>query len=145
MFKRIMVPTDGSEHAKDALKKAVELQKLCGAELFILSVYRHYGLLEKSLSMVRPEDPENIDDALQAHSKTMAEDFKKLAVELGSDKPRAFVKSGHPARTIVKFADDKEIDLIVLGSRGLGDVDGFLLGSVSHKVTSLAKCPVMVI
>ena len=46
---------------------------------------------------------------------------------------------------IVKFSEDHDVDLIVMGSRGLGDSTRYLLGSVSHKVTSLAQCPVMVI
>lgn len=145
MFKRILLPTDGSDNARDALKTAVELQGLCNAELYILTVYRHYGLLEQSISMVRSVEPENIDVALKAYAKGIVEDFKQNARNLGCGNPRAFVKSGHPARTIVKFAKEKDIDLIVLGSRGVGDVKGFLLGSVSHKVTSLAVCPVLVV
>ena len=57
----------------------------------------------------------------------------------------AFIKPGPPARTIVQFAREKGCDLIVLGSRGLGATEGYLLGSVSHKVTGLADCPVMVV
>ena len=97
------------------------------------------------MSMVRPEEPENLDDAMREYAKNVAEEAKAVAIEQGSAGVRAFVKVGPPARTIVKFAEDKDVDLIVLGSRGLGDLEGYLLGSVSHKVTSLADCPVMVI
>nr|WP_312860533.1 universal stress protein [Mesorhizobium sediminum] len=45
----------------------------------------------------------------------------------------------------MNVARDENFDLIVLGSRGLGDVEGFLLGSVSHKVTSLASCPCLTV
>jgi len=145
MFKRILVPMDGSEGAKKALEVAVRLQALCQSELLILTVYRHHSLLEASMSMVRPEEPENMDDVLRDYAKQIAEEAKSIAGEGGNKEVRAFVKVGQPARTIVKFAEEKDVDLIVLGSRGLGDLEGYLLGSVSHKVTSLAECPVMVI
>lgn len=145
MFKRILVPVDGSNGALKALELAVQMQKTTGAELLLLTVFRHHSLLEASTSMVRPAQPENMDDVLRQHSKEVAEAAKKYALEQGVKSPRAFVKSGQPARTIVKFAKDHEADLIVLGSRGLGDLEGYLLGSVSHKVTSLADCPVMVV
>lgn len=145
MFKQILVPVDGSKGALKALDVAVQMQKVTGAELALLTVFRHRSLLEASTSMVRSAQPENMDDVMRRHSKEVAEAAKKHAVEQGASAARAFVKSGQPARTIVKFAKDHEVDLIVLGSRGLGDLEGYLLGSVSHKVTSLADCPVMVV
>ncbi|WP_265516386.1 universal stress protein [Nitratireductor luteus] len=145
MFNRILVPIDGSEGARKALKMAIDLQKTTKAELMLLTVFRHHSLLEASMSMVRPTEPENLDNVLREHAKGVADDAKKFAVENGAESPRAFVKSGPPARTIVKFSKEREVDLIVLGSRGLGDLEGYLLGSVSHKVTSLADCPVMVV
>lgn len=145
MFERILVPVDGSDGALTALKLAAELQLKCDAELLVLCVYRHYSLLEASLSMVRPEQPENLDDSMRAYATGVVEDAKKVAVESGAKKVRGFVRNGPPARTIVGFAKDRKMDLVVLGSRGLGDVEGFLLGSVSHKVTSLSDCPVLVV
>ncbi|WP_048649197.1 universal stress protein [Nitratireductor soli] len=145
MFKRILVPVDGSDNALKALKLGVEMQKMTGAELMMLTVFRHHSLLEASMSMVRPDDPQNLDDAMREHAREIADAAKKAALEMGAENPRGFVKNGPPARTIVKFGKEREVDLIVLGSRGLGDLEGYLLGSVSHKVTSLAECPVMVV
>lgn len=144
MFERILVAVDGSDHALAALRLAVALQERFASELLILCVYRHHSLLEASMSMVRPEDPESLEDSMRAFAGKVVEDAKAKASDLGSTKLRGFIKSGPPARTIVSFAKDKEAGLIVLGSRGLGDLEGYLLGSVSHKVTSLADCPVMV-
>ncbi|QIE55462.1 universal stress protein [Pikeienuella piscinae] len=145
MFKRILVPIDGSVGAERALLKAVELQKLCGAEIIILTVFRHHSLLEDSLSMVRPTEPESIDDAQRRYAREIAEHAKAVATEAGAGAIRAFVKNGQPARAIIAFAKEHEADLIVLGSRGLGSVEGYLLGSVSHKVTALSDTPVLVI
>ncbi|WP_306120108.1 MULTISPECIES: universal stress protein [unclassified Roseitalea] len=145
MFERILVAVDGSDGSKRALEKAARLAAHCAAELFILTVYRHHSMTEASMSMVRPNDPENLDDVLRGYAKQVAEQAKKDAAALGADKVRAFVKVGQPARTIVKFGEDHGADLTVVGSRGMGDLEGFLLGSVSHKVTSLADCPVLVV
>lgn len=144
MFEKILVAVDGSEHAFDGLKLAIEIQKKFESELLILCVYRHHSLLEASMSMVRPDDPENLEDSMRAFASEVVEQAKARAAEAGATKVRGFINSGPPARTIVSFAKDKHADLIVLGSRGVGDIEGYLLGSVSHKVTSLADCPVMV-
>ena len=95
--------------------------------------------------MIRPEDPSLPDESMREHAKEIAEKAKSFAQAAGADDTRAFVKGGQPARTIVKFAEEHDADVIVVGSRGLGDVEGFLLGSVSHKITSLADCPVLVV
>lgn len=145
MFERIMVPYDGSNGAGKALAKAVELQKLCDAELYLLTVYRHYSHLEASLSMVRATEPEKLDDVLRDHAKGVVEHGKAEALELGAKGVRAFVRNGPVARGIVAFAQEHDVDLIVLGSRGLGSLEEYLLGSVSHKVTGLAKMPVLVV
>lgn len=145
MFTKIIAAFDGSEGAKKALKTAASLQQTWGGELHIVTIFRHHSMLEASMSMVRPDEPEILDDAMREHAKQIAEDAKAIAAAEGAERVRAFVKSGQPARTIVKLSQEHEADLIVLGSRGLGDGEGFLLGSVSHKVTSLAKCPVLVV
>ncbi|WP_306004530.1 universal stress protein [Aquicoccus porphyridii] len=145
MFKRILVPFDGSKGGERALHKAVELAELCEAEINVLTVYRHHGMLEASFSMVRASDPGRMDDAMRDHASEVAEYAKTTAKEGGATQVRAFVKSGQPARTIVRFADEHECDLIVLGARGMGSVEGYLLGSVSHKVTGLSPVPVLVV
>ncbi len=145
MFKRIVVPFDGSKGATQALEMAVGLQQLCDAELLIVTLYRHHSYLEASLSMVRVEEPENLDDVLRGHAKEVVEHAKKEAGRLGAKSVRGFVRNGPVARGIVAFADEHEADLIVLGSRGLGSLEGYLLGSVSHKVTGLAEMPVLVV
>lgn len=145
MFERILVPVDGSDHALSAVQLAARMQEKWDSEIQLLCVYRHYGLLEASMSMVRPEKPENLDDSMREFASQVIETAKSAATEAGAKKVRGFIKSGPPARTIVGFAKEHDIGLIVLGSRGIGDIEGYLLGSVSHKVTSLADCPVMVV
>lgn len=145
MFQQILVPVDGSKNAVAALEKAVELCKLTGAKLTLLTVYRHHSMLEASFSMVRREDPDNMDDIMRDHAKAVAEEAKAHAIALGAENPRAFVRNGWVARAIIAFAEEHEMDLIVIGSRGLGSLESYLLGSVSHKVTGMAQCPVLVV
>jgi nucleotide-binding universal stress UspA family protein len=145
MFKHILVPVDGSQNAQAALDKAVELQALTGAKLSILTIYRHHSMLEASLSMVRPDEPGNMDDIMRGHARGVAEAAKAHAIEQGARAPRAFVRNGPVARGIVAFAKEHGADLIVIGSRGIGSVEGYLLGSTSHKVTGIAECPVLLV
>lgn len=145
MFHKILVPYDGSLNAREALLKAVELSGLTGGEIVILTVYRHHSMLEASFSMVRHPEPGNMDDIMRDAAREVAEHGKQEAIGAGAARVRAFVKAGQPARTIVAWAKEKEVDLIVIGSRGLGSIEGYLLGSVSHKVTGLAECPVLVV
>ncbi|KEA63536.1 Universal stress protein UspA and related nucleotide-binding protein [Marinobacterium lacunae] len=145
MFKRILLPADGSEGAFKALKLAVELRKVHDAELMILSVFRHHSLREASMSMVRPRDPEHMDDLMKSYAREVAESFKRYALEQECPGVRAFVKSGHTAKTIVEFAEKNDVDLIIVGSHGLGEAEQLLVGSVSQKVVGMAKCPVLVV
>ncbi len=148
MFSRILVTYDGSRGATEALRKAAGLSRPCDADLdadlTVLTVFRHHGMLEATLSARRLDDPDNINDLMRANAREIAETGRNLARDEGAPKVRVFVKSGQPARSIVAFAKEHGSDLIVVGSRGLGSAEGFLLGSVSHKITGLAACPVLV-
>ncbi|WP_226782779.1 universal stress protein [Oceaniglobus trochenteri] len=146
MFTHILAPYDGSKNADRALEKTAQLSKLTDARVSLLTVFRHHSMLEASLSMVRVSDPGSIDDAMREHATGIIEHGRKLLLEAGVQNVRAFVRSGRPARAIHEFAQKHQVDLIILGSRGLGaSGDSYLLGSVSHKVTGLAKCPVLVV
>lgn len=145
MFEKILVAVDGSESGQAALETAIGMQKAFQSELFILTVFSEHNMWKASVSLVNPELVGSTDSALQEYAKEVAQDGKKYAMQKGVEKARAFYMGGGPARTIVKFSNDHDIDLIVLGSRGLSDSEGPLLGSVSHKVTSTSSRPVLVI
>lgn len=147
MFKRILVAVDGSKTSLKALDKAIELQKLMPeTEIYILCVYKHHSLFEASLSIGRPAGMDIPDKVLSEYAKEVVNHAKALAKEHGATKIRGFVKAGRPSRVIIKFAEDKEADLIVVGTKGTNsDKEGMFLGSVSHRVASHAKCPVLVV
>lgn len=146
MFKKILVAIDGSKSSLKALDKAIALQKLTEAEIYLICVYKHHSLFEASLSIGRPENLQIPDKTLSDYSKEIVNHAKEHAKEAGATKVRGFVKGGRPSKVIVQFAEEKGADLIVIGSRGThSDKDGMLLGSVSHRVASSAKCPVLVV
>ncbi|AOY89131.1 universal stress protein UspA [Marinobacter salinus] len=146
MFKKILVAVDGSESSFKALDKAIGLQKLMDAEIYLLCVYKHHSLFEASLSIGRPEGMDIPDKVLSEYAKDIVEHAKVQAAERGAKDVRGFVKAGKPSRVIVEFAKDKGVDLIVIGTQGThSGKDGMFLGSVSHRVASNAKCPVLVV
>lgn len=145
MFNKIVVAVDGSNGGEKALDTAIELQKLHGSELLILTVFRLHNMWKASVTMVNPELTGSTDKALEDYAREVAEKSKQRALKKGSKQARSFYIGGGPAREIVNFSQKHNADLIVLGARGLGDSEKHLLGSVSHKVTSLAKCPVLIV
>lgn len=140
MFKKILAPVDGSEQSGRAIDVAVDLAGRYGGEVMILCVYRHHSPLEASLSMVRAVQPKSPDEALKEYATDIVRAAKERAAAAGGGVAlEGFVRRGQPARTIVSFAEEHAADAIVLGARGAGDISGYLLGSVSHKVAGLAK------
>lgn len=145
MYHNILVPLDGSENAYRTLEHAGNLAKKFDSQVNVLSVFRHHSHIERSISMIRPREPENLDDVLSAYAKNVVAQGKTILQKQGVKKTRGFVKMGTASKKILDFAKKHEIDLIIISSKGNGDLRGYLLGGVSHKVTGLAKCPVMVI
>ena len=135
MFKHVLVALDESAYSRTALPTAVEVAKKFGADLFVLHVVEHDRGRAAVFSTESPAD-----------ATKLVADAVKAARQAGvAAKGEVFeVGAGHVAKGIVETAAAKEIDLIVMGSRGLSDVQGLLLGSVTHKVIQLAQVAVLV-
>ena len=141
MLNRILVAVDGSENAGRAVDFAVELARRFDSELIALSVYKHQTYMESSLSLVRTREvPAPPDEVMHSLAKEAVEWATQRAQDAGLPKQRikTLIRRGPPARTIVKTAKRYKVDAIILGTRGLGDIEGFFQGSVSHKVNALA-------
>lgn len=140
-MKTLLVAADGSTHAWKALDLACDLARQYGSKLVVVSVYRHHSQPESSHSMVRGREPvEAPDTSLGRLAREVVDQGVARVRASGISAVEGLVKRGPPARTIIELAKQRSVDAIVMGSRGLGDVEAFLLGSVSHKVCNLAAC-----
>lgn len=148
MFRNIVVALDGSKHAKRAAVLATDMAQRYKSKLQFITVtkkpptrlsdeLRHYMEIEHLTGT--PE--ELVSDAVE---KVLA-DAEKHARKKGVKDVRTVAQTGPVARTIVNFAKRQKADVILMGCRGLGDVEGMMLGSVSHKVVSLADCSVLTV
>lgn len=148
MFSKILAAVDGSEHSVRAVELSADLAEKYGASLILLSVFKPMRVPESTHSLVRTTrslEPQHTDDELQKIAEEVLAEAEQHARKHEIPEILTQVKRGQPARSIVATAEEQGADAIVLGSRGLGDVSGVLLGSVSHKVASLAKCNVITV
>ena len=139
MYKKILVPTDGSEFAKKAQQHALFLANVSGAELVAVSV------TENNFVNGLPLDDEvyQLNQILKERSKENLDEFDKLNVD--NIKITHVIREGSPARVILEVAEEEDIDLIVMGSSGKSGFDRFIMGSVADKVVNSAKCAVLVV
>lgn len=142
LFNKILAAYDGSKAANKALDKAIELCKSTpGAKLEVLHVYdfpRFYiaeGFAPVPVSMNK--------DIYELAERTAEE--AKSRIEAAGLEPKVEMGQGAPAETILERAQKNGADLIVIGSRGLGGIREFVLGSVSHNVVQHARIPVLVV
>ena len=139
MFTNILVAYDGSEHSKKAAKLAADLarQQHHGAVLWIVTV-----MLASPWEMGEPYFSQFIEQRTLAGQNLMREAIEMLGNGLEIHNELLF---GNPAESIIKVAETRACDLIVMGTRGLGLLQGLLLGSQAQKVISHAHCPVLVV
>lgn len=143
MYERIVVGTDGSSRAGDAVRAAGRIASMCGAaEVHVVSA--RPALSSQEIARIRAELPEEFHDvvspALEAQSH-LSEARTLLAPVLMTPHERR----GDPADAILEVADSVDADLIVVGARGLGTVERFLRGSVSTKVAHHSRCDVLIV
>ena len=169
MFKKILCPTDGSDHAYKALDLAIDMAKKYAAELVILHVphrtenieaMRRFAQIEGLAPQVNLEvdrlrsldyrvtmgtdsayqDSGIAPDLLILIGHYIIDGAKERAQQKGLENIDTLLEVGDPADRILKCIDTENIDCVIMGSRGLNDLKGLFLGSVSHKVTNRAPC-----
>ncbi|MFN8388090.1 MAG: universal stress protein [Anaerolineales bacterium] len=139
MFNNILLAVDGSEHALNAARMAAQLARsMDSAELRIAVVYDSIPPLlgDPDFQIVLNARLDETEKILQSAVKAVGEVPSTVSTE---------TIAGDPAEAIIKIADTRKCDLIVMGSRGLGRLAGLVLGSVSQKVVSHAPCPVLIV
>ena len=144
MFGSIVVGTDGSETASEAVRQAAELAKAIGASVYVVSAYEPVG--NQRLREERQQVPEDMSWMVNQREDVDAT-LRDAAEKLEADgvKVETFARQGDPADAILDVAEEKNADLIVVGNKGMTGAKRFLLGSVPNKVSHHAPCSVMII
>jgi nucleotide-binding universal stress UspA family protein len=144
MFKSIVVGTDGSETATEAVRQAADLARAVGAKLELVSAYE--PVPEQRLSEERRQAPEDLQWAISPREDVDA--TLEAAAAVARDAGIAvevYPRQGDPADAILDVAEEREADLIIVGNKGMSGAKRFLLGSVPNKVSHHAPCSVMII
>jgi nucleotide-binding universal stress UspA family protein len=140
-FTNILVAYDGSNLAKKALTSAYNLVKTNQeARLHIVHIYQFPAVIVGEAMIPLPS---NLDQSYYSHAEQLLNEAKTQL----SSYPNAIyaLKQGQPTVELLNYAQEQYCDLIVVGSRGLGGIREFVLGSVSHNVVQHSKVPVLVI
>jgi nucleotide-binding universal stress UspA family protein len=144
MFQTIVVGTDGSETAGQAVREAIELANAVGASIDLVSAYEPVSserLREEARQA--PGDMQwmiNPREDVEATLEEACERIQEAGVSVTS-----YAREGDPADAILDVAEERNADLIVVGNKGMTGAKRFLLGSVPNKVSHHAPCSVLII
>ncbi|MEN8244501.1 MAG: universal stress protein [Thermodesulfobacteriota bacterium] len=145
MIRSILVPVDGSEHSAKALMLAVDIAEKYDANLSVLFVasheidgdIHHFAVTEYSSEYI-PKYGRVV--------REVSENIGKRTIKRMIDKLKTnvvinpVVLSGNPAEQIVEYSMNNNFDMVIMGNRGLSDIKGMMMGSVSRRVRRLVKC-----
>ncbi|MDU4202567.1 MAG: universal stress protein [Negativicoccus succinicivorans] len=144
-YNEVLLPADGSENGVRALQHAIELVKLSGGTLLIchvanvVSVISGFDQIPSGSGYVSEQMAEDLEEKGK-------EILEKLVRMVPADIPvKTIFEVGSPGPTLSAIAEKYNVDLIVMGSRGLGPLKGIFMGSVSSYIVSHAKCPVLIV
>ncbi len=144
MFTRIVVGTDGSETAAEAVRQAVDLAKLSGATLSVVSAYA--PVPERKVKDQQRDAPADVQYEIGPREDvnlvldTAAADARREGVEV-----QIHPVEGEPAEAILNVAEETNADLIVAGNKGMTGARRFLLGSVPNNISHHAPCSVLIV
>jgi nucleotide-binding universal stress UspA family protein len=134
---KILLPSDGSEHSIRSAEKAIELAKLYEAQIDVLYVVD--GSTSKK-DVLQHTDKYVIENRRKERLKPIEERLNQAGITY-----KTHTLHGEPGPTIVDFANKGDYEYVVLGSRGLNNLQTMVLGSVSHKVAKRVVKPVMIV
>ena len=140
LYKKILIATDGSENTRKAVRYGIELARIAGADVHAVYV------LDAGAFATLPMDAawESMYELLRVEGNEAIKYVEELGAETGVTVENV-VLDGHPAYEIVSYAQENEINLIVMGTLGKTGLDRILIGSVASKVVHTSPSPVMVV
>lgn len=142
MYKKLLVPTDGSELSVDAIKGAARFAKPLGASVILITVIEPYSYT--SLSEYRPESIDDYDERMKGIAEERLAEARQIFEKEGIPVETLAVKSFSPAEAIMRATTEKECDCVFMASHGRKGLAAVLLGSETQKVLTHSKVPVMV-
>lgn len=143
MYKRILVPTDGSDITKKAVTAAIGLARSLNAALYTLSVKEPFPY--SAISEMQPTPPQEFFDAQERIAAARVKDVRDAASAAGLTCEGHTVEALHPWEAVIDHATRHECDLIVMASHGRRGVTALLLGSETQKVLTHTTVPVLVV
>jgi nucleotide-binding universal stress UspA family protein len=146
LIKKILVATDGSNLADKSLDFALDLAKKYSAEITILTVVDlpSNSFWVQGTTFAPISSQKYLEKLEKFHKKILTEAVKKAKASTQISVTKRLL-DGRPAEKIIEVAKEGSFDLIVMGSRGLGGIKEFFLGSVSDRVADEASCPVLIV
>ncbi len=149
MISKFLIAVDGSAHSMKAVDFGAQIAAPLNAKLVLLYVAKRESIPEAISQYAKAEHIADRDadmiDVLKRGAQHMLAGAVSKARSVGVQDVDLEVEEGPIARTIVARGEHHDADMIVVGSRGMGDLEGLLRGGVSHRVETLAKCPVLVV
>jgi nucleotide-binding universal stress UspA family protein len=139
LFQKILIATDGSKRTQSAVEKGLEIAKLHHSKVYAVYVVDTVTFTSIPMDVTW----ENMYQLLKDEGEEAVKQVKDAAgpgLDVETD-----VLEGNPAIEITKFAGEKGVDLLVVGTLGKSGIDRILLGSVAEKIVRIASCPVLVV
>ncbi len=144
MFKRILIPTDGSDMALQAAKTARELAERFGSDVTLVHVVQNYYTLPAFSMPDTVAVPLSVLQDLESTGKLILSKTEEVFAGFAG-KVSTRLEYGPPGKQLVDMIIDENFSLVVMGRRGLSGVTGLLLGSVSNHLVHYAPCPVLIV
>ena len=143
MFKRILVPTDGSDITGKAVQTAIAMAKALGAQIHVISVKEPFPY--SAISEMQPTPPQEFFDAQERLARKRVQGAVTQCADAGIDCEAHTVEAMHPWEAIIDHAKTQQCDLVVMASHGRRGVTALLLGSETQKVLTHSTIPVLVV
>jgi nucleotide-binding universal stress UspA family protein len=158
LFRKILVPIDGSEHSLKALEEASQIARISSGKITLINVYSVQSTIgARAITMPQPSasgytgtpvftgaEVSRIIEAVQKSANKILQDAEQRVSSTGVHVEKMLVE-GHTVQEIVRAANEGNFDLIVIGARGISRIREMLLGSVTDGVVHHAHCAVLVI
>jgi len=139
-LQNIVIATDGSKNSQKAISHGIEIAKLSGAIVHALYVVNTSSTISENWTAGK----ETIYNIMKDDGQKVVSKVKKIGIDSGVE-VREVILEGYPSNEIIYFAENNNIDLIVMGTLGATGLERFLMGSVAEKVIRNSRVPVLVV